>query len=244
MLVEELWRPVDEAAAMKLRQALKGEGGLASALLAVERADDRQARQVEAALDLLAARVQARASDAIDQQVAALRAVLRGFEGDRDSYYAPQNSHLSRVLERRRGLPILLSSLWMLVGTRAGLQVHGVGLPGHFIARVGGDQGLLVDPFSGGIILDREVCRRHVERALQGRGSFHEDHLRPVTLLELIERVLRNLLNAHRLQQEPAERYRIAMLWASLRPDLDEPRQELAAVEAALSLGKPGSRPN
>jgi regulator of sirC expression with transglutaminase-like and TPR domain len=243
MLVEELWRPADEAAKTQIQQALD-RGDLASALLAVERADEPRRRQVEAALDQIAARVQARASDAIDQQVAALRAVLRGFEGDRESYYAPQNSHLSRVIERRRGLPILLSSLWMLVGTRAGLQVHGVGLPGHFIARVGGDQGLLVDPFSGGILLDREVCRRHVERALQGRGSFHEDHLRPVTLPELLERVLRNLLNAHRLQQEPAERYRIATLWASLRPDLDEPRQELAAVEAALSLRKPGSRPN
>jgi regulator of sirC expression with transglutaminase-like and TPR domain len=59
---------------------------------------------------------------------------------------------LDLVLERRRGLPILLSVVWVEVGRRLGLPIHGVGLPGHYVAGWFGDGGpILVDPFRGGV---------------------------------------------------------------------------------------------
>jgi regulator of sirC expression with transglutaminase-like and TPR domain len=246
MLVEELWRPSDAQAQAQLADALLRED-LATALLAVEGATALEQREAMGVLADLGQQtqeaLQRRSASSPERQVAALREVLAGFEGDRDDYYAPHNSYLSRVLRRRRGLPILLSSVWMLVGGRLGLLVEGIGLPGHFIARVGGEDGVLVDPFSGGKRLDHEACRRHIERAGKGTLSL-EEALRAVSTAELLERVLRNLVNAHQLQRDPAAFYRAARLWSGIRPDLEEPRSLLARVEATLALGRPRSQAN
>ena len=58
-----------------------------------------------------------------------------GFRGNVQDYYDPRNSYLNEVLDRRTGLPITLSAVAIAVGTRAGLEVVGVGLPGHFVAK-------------------------------------------------------------------------------------------------------------
>src|SRR5215471_13230708 len=58
-----------------------------------------------------------------------------GFRGNTQTYYEAQNSYLNQVLDRRTGLPILLTVVAMAVGERAGLRIVGVGLPGHFVAK-------------------------------------------------------------------------------------------------------------
>jgi regulator of sirC expression with transglutaminase-like and TPR domain len=74
-----------------------------------------------------------------------------GFAGDRDRYDEPGNSMLDRVLARRRGLPILLSVVYVEVARRAGVALSGVGLPGHYVVgHFGADPPLLLDPFAGG----------------------------------------------------------------------------------------------
>jgi regulator of sirC expression with transglutaminase-like and TPR domain len=87
----------------------------------------------------------------------ALREVLgvrHGFRGDRRRYDHPNNSMLDMVLERRRGLPIALSVVYVATARRAGIALHGVGLAGHFVV---GDfetaRPLLLDPFDGGVAL-------------------------------------------------------------------------------------------
>src|SRR5918994_6263124 len=67
-----------------------------------------------------------------------------GFAGNADDYYDPRNSCLNDVIDRRLGIPITLSLLAIEVGRRVGLVVHGVGLPGHFMAEA---DGVLFDPF-------------------------------------------------------------------------------------------------
>src|SRR5712692_3228647 len=74
-----------------------------------------------------------------------------GFRGNTQSYYEPRNSYLNEVLDRRTGLPILLATVAMAVGERAGLHVVGVGLPGHFVAKaIENGREVLFDPFHGG----------------------------------------------------------------------------------------------
>ncbi|MCA1597212.1 MAG: transglutaminase-like domain-containing protein, partial [Chloroflexi bacterium] len=98
------------------------------------------------------------------------RAVLRclneslfgahGFCGNRKDYYDPRNSYLNQVLDRRTGIPITLSVVYLEVGWRLGLPLAGVGLPAHFMVRwVGAGEPLLVDPFGGGVLLDVEGCQ-------------------------------------------------------------------------------------
>lgn len=81
-----------------------------------------------------------------------------GFAGDRERYDHPDNSMLDLVLERRRGLPILLCAVYVEVARRAGIAVSGVGLPGHFLAGIlEGETVLLLDPFSGGRLVVPDV---------------------------------------------------------------------------------------
>ncbi|HKC12629.1 MAG TPA: transglutaminase-like domain-containing protein, partial [Vicinamibacteria bacterium] len=70
-----------------------------------------------------------------------------GFHGNAEEYYDPRNSYLNEVLDRRTGIPISLSTVYMEVARRAGLRVEGVGMPGHFIVRVvAGPRAILIDP--------------------------------------------------------------------------------------------------
>jgi regulator of sirC expression with transglutaminase-like and TPR domain len=108
---------------------------------------------------------------------------VHGFAGDRDEYDHPDNSMLDRVLERRRGLPILLSVVYVAVAERAGVELGGVGLAGHFVVgHFGAEPPLLLDPFAGGALLPRDV----------------ESHLvRPWTPAEIAMRMLNNLVGAY-----------------------------------------------
>src|ERR1051326_1812136 len=101
------------------------------------------------------------------------------FEGNESDYYDPRNSMLHRVLERRTGIPITLSIIYIEVGRRAGLSVEGVGLPGHFIVRAteGGGDSLLVDPFNRKLT-DEEECQKRLDLIYDGRVELSEEHLR------------------------------------------------------------------
>lgn len=250
MPIHELWAPRDEDSARRLRDAALLDD-LGAALLAIEGASDEQARLTSAALNLLACQAhdQILTLPSVDhpgphELTHVLRGVLAGFSGDRDDYHAPHNSHLSRVVSRQRGLPILLSCVWMLVGNDAGCEVQGLGMPGHFLVRVGGEGGVIVDPFSGGRALSPEDCRRLVERVSGGATPWRDSFLRAVTTGELLERVLRNLLNAYTLARDPAQLYRAARLWAALRPEAPEPAALVHQIEQGLGLLRPRSRAN
>lgn len=121
--------------------------------------------------------------------------VEHGFHGNTESYYDPDNSYLNRVLERRVGIPISLSVVYMLVGSRAGLSVQGVGMPGHFICKARfGEQSFFVDPFNCGEILTYEHCLRYLRRSGYG---YEPSHLSIVTHREILMRMLRNLILLH-----------------------------------------------
>lgn len=118
-----------------------------------------------------------------------------GFAGDVETYYDPRNSVLQQVLARRVGIPITLSVIYMEIGRRAGLQVEGVGLPGHFIVRVKADsqdRGTLVDPF-GQSVLDVDDCQAKLDGLYGGQLALTDEHLRAVTTREILIRMLTNL---------------------------------------------------
>ncbi len=117
-----------------------------------------------------------------------------GFTGNAKDYYDPRNSYLNEVLERRLGIPITLSLVLIEVGERLGLQMEGIGLPGHFItgARVGGEQ-VLLDPFNGGALLTGEACGDLVARALGRPVELTAEQFVPLTKRQFLGRVLANL---------------------------------------------------
>ena len=127
-----------------------------------------------------------------------------GFKGDEDDYYNPYNSYLDKVLARRRGIPISLSVLTMAVGDRAGMEVDGVGFPGHFLVRVGGPDGVYQDPFHGGELLDGHGLRKLAAEFLGAEMALHPSYLEPVDAVTITIRLLANLKNAHRRQGDYA----------------------------------------
>ncbi|MEZ5115182.1 MAG: transglutaminase-like domain-containing protein [Candidatus Nanopelagicales bacterium] len=148
-----------------------------------------------AALDDLAARVPAHGRP--DQR---LRAALEPFHGEPDDYALLESSLLPEVLRRRRGLPILLSTVWTEVARRAGVAAYGVGLPGHFVVGVGDPttfdpdamdgSRLLVDPWRGGTLLPYDAARDLVERSGQ---VFRRAQLAPHDPNATVSRVLTNI---------------------------------------------------
>ncbi len=121
-----------------------------------------------------------------------------GFRGNVQDYYDPRNSYLNEVLERRTGLPITLSAVAIAVGTRAGLQVVGVGLPGHFVAKlVAADGDVLFDPFHGGRILTPAECELLVEQVTGTPFHATPEALGAVDAGPFVARLLNNLKAAY-----------------------------------------------
>jgi len=117
-----------------------------------------------------------------------------GFRGDRETYDDPLNALLPEVIARRKGLPIALSILWVDLARRLGFDAVGVGLPGHFVAAMRTDFGLLCfDPFHQGRPVGEESGEQLVTRATQGRVAFHPGMLRPTPDRLVLVRLVRNL---------------------------------------------------
>lgn len=139
-----------------------------------------------------------------------------GFRGAPVDYQRLESSLLHEVLRRRRGLPILLSVVWMEVARRAGAPVYGVALPGHFVVGFGPPQEqVLADPFDGGRVLSGGDAELLVAGATG--SSLDPSMLAPADPLDVVQRILNNV-----------------RAWAAARPERSD--VALWAVELSLLL--------
>jgi regulator of sirC expression with transglutaminase-like and TPR domain len=121
-----------------------------------------------------------------------------GFRGNVEDYYDPRNSYLNQVLDRRTGIPITLSAVAMAVGRRAGLDVVGVGLPGHFVAKAVADgEEVLFDPFHGGRLLTLGECELLVQQVTGTAFQATPDALQAVAAGSFVLRILNNLKGSY-----------------------------------------------
>jgi regulator of sirC expression with transglutaminase-like and TPR domain len=147
-----------------------------------------------------AAAIDAAASRDGDRPWAAPRALARtlfgelGFRGNAANYYDPRNSFLADVLDRRVGIPITLSVLYVEVARRVGIPARGVGFPGHFLVRVdGGPLPLILDPFAGGAELDGTALASLHARFARPDALFDHASLAPSPKHQILARMLHNL---------------------------------------------------
>jgi regulator of sirC expression with transglutaminase-like and TPR domain len=150
-----------------------------------------------------------------------------GFYGNDEQYDDVRNLFLNDVIERRTGIPITLAIVYIEVCQRAGLDVRGVGLPGHVVARIEEPEGesLYIDVFRGGLLLSAGDCRRLVRDTHGPRTEFRDHFLSAVTTRQLLQRLLHNL-KARALQSGDEERAAraIDLLLAMYPWDLDDLR--------------------
>ena len=148
------------------------------------------------------------------------------FTGATDEYFDPRASHLNEVLDRRVGIPISLSIVYMEVARRAGFQVDGVGLPGHFIVKhpqPGGD--IYIDPFNHGALLSRADCIRKVREIYNGSVDFQPYMLGAVTRRQILAREIHNLKTIHAAAREQEKALAMVEFLLILAPwNLDELR--------------------
>lgn len=224
-----------DAIAGRLRQAVGSESSrLDRIALEIAHLDDEPGDDdaVIAKLDRLGERVRVAARGSIYVGVEALEGILAGEEGlrgDEEDYDDPRNSFLPRVLERRRGLPILLSLVYLEVARRAAVPLFGLALPGHFVVGYNLSERSLValDPFAGGRILDRLELAAIVSRT--GR-AFHSSMLAPATPYVIATRMLRNLMGSYQ-RRGHADKLRAAARLLLALEDTPATRRALADAE-------------
>ncbi|QTE00692.1 transglutaminase-like domain-containing protein [Streptomyces cyanogenus] len=138
------------------------------------------------------------------------------FHGTPGDYQRLESSLLHEVLRRRRGLPILLSVVWLEVARRAGAPVYGVALPGHFVVGFGAAaEQVLADPFEGGRVLTGPDAELLVAGATG--APLHPSMLEPAPPLDVVQRILNNI-----------------RAWAAARPERSD--VALRSVELALLI--------
>ncbi len=146
---------------------------------------------------------QTRSGRAIVETINQVLFVEEGFHGNVEEYHDPDNSYLNRVIERRTGIPVSLSVVYLLVARRLQVPVYGVNLPVHFICQYHTPaESFLLDPFYGGRLITRAECMK----LLHGSGMTFEDRmLQRASPRTIIARMVRNLILIHSQQDDIAK---------------------------------------
>ena len=148
------------------------------------------------------------------------------FRGDQEDYYSPSNSMLNEVMERRLGVPLTLSIVFMELGWRVGMPLEGVGFPGHFLVRLSGEPlDLLLDPYRDGMSVHEEDCHRMLNEISGGKLVLRDDYLHSITKHDMIARLLLNLKGAYLRAEDDRGALAAVELLLVLRPgDVEEVR--------------------
>jgi regulator of sirC expression with transglutaminase-like and TPR domain len=120
--------------------------------------------------------------------------VQEGLRGNTKDYYDPRNSFLNEVLDRKLGIPISLSVIYIEVAKRLDFRINGIGFPGHFLVKhVAGDHEIIIDPFNLGKILTMNDCQELLDRVHSGAVQMNALLLQPMDKRAIITRMLYNL---------------------------------------------------
>lgn len=133
------------------------------------------------------------------------------FSGNSESYYDPNNSYLNKVLDSKRGIPITLSIIYLLISKRLKLPMTGVNLPGHFIVKYEDQNGeYFIDPFNKGIVISMKEAEEFVKKIGMSKADLSSiSYLKKSTDREIVLRVLRNLMEIYK---EKSDKFRSSQL--------------------------------
>lgn len=122
----------------------------------------------------------------------------QAFQGSEEDYYDPANEFLNHVLDRRVGIPITLSILYLEMAHRLSFPLVGVALPGHFIVKYEGpEEEIFIDPYGKGAVITRQDCQRVMENVFQETVGWQDWFLNPVGKKKILKRMLNNLKGSY-----------------------------------------------
>jgi regulator of sirC expression with transglutaminase-like and TPR domain len=218
--------------------------GHASLLIAREEYPDLDVGRYLARLDELAEEVRRRMTgrEGAASQIAHLNHLLfeeMGFRGNREEYDDPRNSFLNDVLDRRTGIPITLSTVYLEVGRRIGCRLAGVAFPGHFLVRYSGQETMpdvLIDPFNRGQILTERECKNLLLETYGGQVPFRPELLKRARNREILQRMINNLKWIYRQRRDFHMALRVQQLLLCISPDRPEEIRDRGMIEFRLAL--------
>ena len=214
--------------------------GRATLLLARTEYPDLRMDAEVARLDALAAKAAPYVNSQPDAagRVHAFRSFLAdvcGFHGNEQEYYDPKNSFLNHVLDRRTGIPITLSVVYMEVGRRLGMPLYGVGLPGHFLVKYQDPRDVFfLDPFHNGRTVTSDDCREIVTRMYQGQIEFQEEFLNAVDKRYIVLRMLNNLRSIYLHQQQLRKALTVVEMVLAISPGSSEDLKQRGLIHYRL----------
>jgi regulator of sirC expression with transglutaminase-like and TPR domain len=159
-------------------------------------------------LDTLAARVEVLSGEDrvpvnIIESINEILFVQEGLRGNSEDYYDPRNSFINDVLDRKLGIPISLSVIYMEVARRIDFKIEGVGFPGHFLVKhVSNNRDIIIDPFNLGRILTQNDCQELLDKIFNGTVSINPSLLQPMQKRSIMTRMLYNLKGIYTQKEE------------------------------------------
>ena len=241
---------IENSTTERLKEVLnrpEGAMGLAEAALLIAQ-DEYPHLDIEAylrRLDDLSSNVGARLSHGASPEniIAAMNHFLfqeEGFAGDPENYYDPRNSFLNDVLDRKQGIPITLSIVYMEVGRRLGLSLEGVSFPGHFLVKLKLQQGRVVlDPYSGGISLSEQELSNRLHQSYGDQLDVPLDRLlASANKRHILTRLLRNLKAIYLHTEEFTKVLSVIDRILLIRPDLPEELRDRGLIYERLECAQ------
>ena len=204
-------------------------------------------------IERMAVRLRARlpAACGAEESIVALNELLfedLGYWGNAQDYYDPRNSYLNEVIDRKTGIPITLSILYLEVGRRIGLPLEGVSFPGHFLVSLrlrGGT--LILDPFAGGAPQSEQALRERLQRVVPPGATDNvpvaqlplEQFLEPAGKRQILARLLRNLKAIYRQADKPERMLEVLNRMLLVMPQASAELRDRGYVYQRLECWRP-----
>jgi regulator of sirC expression with transglutaminase-like and TPR domain len=166
--------------------------------------------------------------------------VEEGYQGNRENYFDPRNSYLNEVIDRKTGIPISLSVLYLTLAHQLDLRLAGVNLPAHFMLRLLDTPPLLfVDPFHSGEVLDQPACERRLTELMRQPVQLSEIQLAPCPARMVVARILRNLKAIYLGTNDFLSALSVQRRLAAVAEDQPEELRDLGMI--CLQVDRPGA---
>ena len=171
----------------------------AALVLALEEYPNLDVQAYLRRLDTLAARAQVlvgedRTAINVIESINEVLFVQEGLRGNDEDYYDPRNCYVNEVLDRKLGIPISLSVIYMEVAKRIDFSMKGIGFPGHFLMKhIANDRDIVVDAFNVGRIMTSNDCQELLDKTYNGTVSMNPSLLQPMEKRTILTRMLYNL---------------------------------------------------
>jgi regulator of sirC expression with transglutaminase-like and TPR domain len=210
----------------------------ASLLIAAEEYPQLRPEPYLQRLDLLSEYVKDRLADetaapVVLNEISKVIFEEEGFRGNSEAYYDPRNSFLNDVLDRKLGIPLTLGIIYLEIGWRLGLPLHGVNFPGHFLLRYEGVAlRLLIDPFHGGQIRFEDQAQELLDRVYGGGVRLQPDYLRTASRHDVLVRLLANLKTIYLNTRDDAKALAAIERILLIRPDAPDEVRDRGMVLA------------